>query len=122
MSARWSVCSPWMASGDRKRGVPEIVLGDHPTCGHLQDVCYDGGKFLVGAGRIMTEVNGLNQDPQGSDWYYYANGQVQNQYTGLAQYDGAWFYIVEGKLAEDFVGDVEYDGAMFHVDHGMLVG
>ena len=29
--------------------VPEIVLGDHPTCGHLQDVCYDGGKFLYWA-------------------------------------------------------------------------
>ncbi len=84
-------------------------------------VDYDGGKFLVGAGRIMTEVNGLNQDPNGSDWYFYANGQVQNQYTGLAQYDGAWFYIVEGKLATDFTGDVQYDGATFHVVNGQMV-
>ena len=28
MSARWSVCSPWMASGERKRGVPEMVDGE----------------------------------------------------------------------------------------------
>ena len=55
---------------------------------------YDVGLFYVGAGRIMTEVNGLAQDPMGSDWYYLANGQVQLQYTGLAQYDGEWFYVL----------------------------
>ena len=123
--ADWYFCS----AGVVREDVTQLVLYDNAwfyvVDGKLDTtyvgiVDYDGGRFLVAAGRIMTEVNGLNQDPNGSDWYFYANGQIQNQYTGLAQYDGAWFYIVEGKLAEDFTGDVEYDGAMFHVDHGML--
>ena len=81
---------------------------------------YDGGLFFVGAGRIMKEVNGLAQDPQGSDWYYLAEGQAQTQYTGLALYDGEWFYVINGKLAEDYSGTVEYDGAEFNVVNGMV--
>ena len=83
-------------------------------------VSYDGGLFYVGAGRIMKEVNGLAQDPNGSDWYYLAGGQAQTQYTGLAQYDGAWFYVIDGRLALDYTGWVSYDGSEFYVVSGMV--
>ena len=83
-------------------------------------VNYDGGKFLVGAGRILTEVAGLAQDPVTGKWYYFANGQAQIQYTGLAQYDGAWFYIIAGELASGYTGTVQYNGATFNVVAGMV--
>ena len=83
-------------------------------------VAYDGGLFFVAAGRIVTEANGLCMDPDGTDWYYLANGQVQTQYTGPVQYGGAWFYVVKGRLAEDYTGSVAYDGATFDVVNGML--
>ena len=35
---------------------------------------YDGGLFYVVAGRILKEVSGLAQDPNGPDWYYLAEG------------------------------------------------
>ena len=82
---------------------------------------YDGGLFFVGAGRIMKEVSGLAKDPNGSDWYYLADGQAQTQYTGLAQYDGAWFYVIAGKFAQDYSGSVKYDGATFQVEKGEVV-
>ena len=37
---------------------------------------YDGGRFMIAAGRILREVNGLVMDPNKSVWYYLANGQV----------------------------------------------
>ena len=83
-------------------------------------VSYDGGLFYVAAGRILREVNGLAQDPNGSDWYYLAEGQAQTQYTGLAMYDGEWFYVVRGKLADHYTGTVSYDGSEFYVVNGML--
>ena len=86
-------------------------------------VAYDGGLFAVGAGRVINEYSGLMQDPQNpqtGDWYFFANGQAQTQYTGLAQYDGAWFYITEGKLADGYTGNVDYDGATFYVENGMV--
>ena len=86
-------------------------------------VKYDGGLFAVAAGRIVREYSGLMQDPQNQqtgDWYYFAEGQAQTQYTGLAQYDGQWFYIRSGKLATDITGAVMYDGASFWVEKGMV--
>ncbi|MBO6299140.1 MAG: hypothetical protein J6N53_09865 [Lachnospiraceae bacterium] len=87
-------------------------------------VDYNGGKFFVGAGRIIQEYNGLAQDPQNTvdgDWYFLANGQAQTQYTGLAFYDNAWFYVINGKLATDYTGNVEYDGSTFYVENGMVM-
>ncbi|MBR3105035.1 MAG: hypothetical protein IKH46_14575, partial [Lachnospiraceae bacterium] len=84
---------------------------------------YDGGLFAVGAGRIISEYSGLMQDPQdpiNGDWYYFAAGQAQTQYTGLAMYDGVWFYVINGKLAVDYTGTVDYDGATFNVENGMV--
>ena len=84
---------------------------------------YDGGLFAVGAGRIIREYSGLMQDPQdpvNGAWYFFADGQAQTQYTGLAQYDNAWFYIVDGKLATEYTGSVEHDGTVFNVVNGMV--
>lgn len=86
-------------------------------------VDYNGGKFAVGAGRIIKEYSGLMQDPQNpqtGDWYYFADGQAQTQYTGLAMYDDVWFYVVNGKLAQDYTGNVDYDGSTFYVENGMV--
>ena len=86
-------------------------------------VKYDGGLFAVAVGRIVGEYSGLMQDPENTtsgDWYFFANGQAQTQYTGLTQYDGEWFYVIDGKLATSFTGPVEYDGESFYVVNGML--
>lgn len=75
---------------------------------------------MVAAGRILREVNGLWLNPDDSKWYFAAEGQVQNQYTGVAQYDGAFFYVVNGVLDSGYNGTVTYDGATFKVVNGML--
>ncbi len=82
---------------------------------------YDGGLFAVAAGRIVREYSGLMQDPNGTDWYFLANGQVQKQYTGLAQYDGKWFYVEKGRLSKEYLTMVDYDGSQFCSEYGMIV-
>ena len=81
---------------------------------------YDGGRFMIAAGRILREVNGLVMDPNKSVWYYLANGQVAD-YTGLVQFDGAWFYVISGRLATEYSGQMEYDGEWFTVLNGQVV-
>ena len=87
---------------------------------------YDGGRFLVSEGRIRYDVSGLWQNAyvQNADgkWYFLANGQVQNTYTGLALYNGSWFYLINGVLASDYTGQVSYDGAVFNVVNGQIYG
>ena len=85
---------------------------------------YDKHLFAVGAGRIISEYSGLMQDPQNTktgDWYFFADGMAQTQYTGLVQYNGAWFYVQAGKFDPTYTGSVEYDGATFNVVNGQAV-
>ena len=87
-------------------------------------VSYDGGLFAVGAGRIISEYSGLMQDPENTqtgDWYFFAKGQAQTQYTGLTKYDGHWFYVENGKFDPAYNGTVWYDGAQFEVVNGEAV-
>ena len=84
-------------------------------------VSYKEGLFYVGAGRVLQEVSGLAQDPNGTDWYYLANGQAQTQYTGLAMYDGAWFYVENGKLDTTLADFVSYDNSLFYVGLGRVM-
>ena len=85
-------------------------------------VDYDGGRFLVVGGSVATNKNGLVQDPDNENiWYFCAHGQVQLQYSGLALYDGEWFCLNSGELDTTYSGFVTYDGAMFLVAAGRLL-
>ena len=85
-------------------------------------VSYEDSSFLVAGGAVCTNKNGLVQDPENpDDWYYLANGQVQTQYTGLAEYDGAWFYVNKGKLDTTLAAYVEYDRGLFFVGAGRIM-
>ena len=84
---------------------------------------YDGATFLVANGVVATNINGIAQDPLNlQDWYFLSGGQVQEQHTGLAEYDGQWFYIEEGKLDTTMSKCVEYDGESFMFAAGRLLG
>lgn len=84
-------------------------------------VDFNGGKFLVANGRVVTEKSGLVNDPDNSaDWYFLANGQVQLNHTGLTEYDGAWFFVEEGKLDTNLNEFVYYDGGKFLIAAGQL--
>ena len=82
---------------------------------------YDGSLFFVSNGNVLTELNGIQQDPANPDiWYFCSQGQVQ-QYSGLAEYDGEWFSLIDGKLDTSYSGLVAYDGSRFMVAKGRLI-
>ncbi len=83
---------------------------------------YDYENFFVVDGKIDGNANGLVNDiNHPEDWYYCSAGLVQSQYTGLAQYDGKWFYINKGKLDTTLADYVEYDGGLFFVGAGRIM-
>ena len=83
-------------------------------------VNYDGGQFMIAAGRILREANGLIQDPNTGTWYFVSAAQVASNYRGLALYDEHWFYVWDGVFQSNAEGYVEYDGATFYVSGGMV--
>ena len=83
-------------------------------------VTYDGREFMIAAGRILTEVDGMIQEPNTGEWYYVAAGQVTD-FTGLVEYGGAWFWVNRGKLATDMTGAYEYNGSVIQLVGGQLM-
>ena len=84
---------------------------------------YDGCTFLVANGMVATDVNGIAQDPlKPQDWYFLSGGQVQEQHTGLAEYDGQWFYVEKGMLDTAMNGCIEYGGELFMLAEGRIIG
>ena len=50
-----------------------------------------------------------------------AGGQVQAQYSGLAEYSGEWFYLSDGVLDTTRTGIVMYDGGRFMIALGRIL-
>ena len=83
---------------------------------------HDGYLFFLVKGKVDKDADGLVQDiVYTDDWYFCADGQAQNQYTGLAKYDGEWFYVKNGKLDTKMAAFVEYDGGLFFVGAGRIM-
>lgn len=81
---------------------------------------YNKGEFVIAAGRLVKEKNGLWQDAESGKWYFLSQGQIQRQYSGLALYDNEWFYVTNGVLNISYTGLVLYDGEWFYVNKGQM--
>lgn len=82
---------------------------------------YYGSSFLVAGGKVANNTNGLAQDPEKQDdWYFLSGGQVQNV-TSLVMYDEEWFYVVNGRLDTTTSAVVSYDGGLFYVGAGRII-
>ena len=88
---------------------------------------YDGAKFYVKDGEVVTNMNGLylvsgTDDTTTTDdkFYFFSQGQIQSEYKGLALYDNEWFYLENGYLDTNTNGIVEHDGGKFIVAVGRI--
>ena len=91
----------------------------NPVTGFIQ---YEGALFYVQSGVMDSSVNGLKNDPNNpSIWYFCSGGQVQAQYSGLAEYSGEWFYLSDGVLDTTRTGIVMYDGGQFMIALGRIL-
>lgn len=85
-------------------------------------VDHNNSRFLVANGVVADSANGIQQDPEDTDtWYFCSRGQVQLDYSGLAEYDNAWFLLKDGVLDTSVSDFVEYDGGLFFIAAGRLV-
>lgn len=83
---------------------------------------YNGAKFFVLNGLLLTNKNGLTQDPNNrADWYFVAAGKVVSNKTGLVMFNGSTFYVVKGKQDTSVSGILKYDTGLFYVDKGRVI-
>ena len=85
-------------------------------------VSYDSALFLVAHGRVVTEAEGLYQDPDYPRfWYYCSAGQAYTEYSGIAEYDGENFLIKDGVLDTEASGFFECEDGIWLVAAGRIL-
>lgn len=70
-------------------------------------------------GNPATEKNGVYEGEDGY-LYYFKDGEIDESFTSLAQYEGVWYYFEAGVLNRDYTGLVYYYGSWYYVEAGIL--
>lgn len=86
--------------------------------GQTGKYCVEGAEVHLPAFEIK-DYNGFHKETDGAS-YYYSNGKLAGDYTGLVFDEGIWYYIKEGKLDVTYAGLVSHNGDWYYVEKGQV--
>ena len=78
----------------------------------------DGNWYYYKDGQIATEISGLAANEYG--WFKVTNGKVDLDYTGLAANENGWFKVTNGKVDFDYTGLAANENGWFKVANGKV--
>ena len=78
----------------------------------------DGNWYYYKDGQIATEISGLAANEYG--WFKVTNGKVDFDYTGLAANENGWFKVTNGKVDFDYTGLAANENGWFKVTNGKV--
>ena len=78
----------------------------------------DGNWYYYKDGQIATEISGLAANEYG--WFKVTNGKVDFDYTGLAANENGWFKVTNGKVDFDHIGLAANENGWFKVTNGKV--
>ena len=78
----------------------------------------DGNWYYYKDGQIATEISGLAANEYG--WFKVTNGKVDFNYTGLAANENGWFKVTNGKVDFDYTGLAANENGWFKVANGKV--
>lgn len=78
---------------------------------------FQGSKFMVNKGVVDTSVNGAGSPVPGI-WYFFSQGRICHEFSGLAEYNGEWFVVESGILNIRYNGLYNYNGGKIWVAAG----
>ena len=78
----------------------------------------DGNWYYYKNGQIATEISGLAANEYG--WFKVTNGKVDFAYSGLAANENGWFKVTNGKVDFDYTGLAANEYGWFKVTNGKV--
>ena len=78
----------------------------------------DGNWYYYKDGQIATEISGLAANEYG--WFKVTNGKVDFDYTGLAANENGWFKVTNGKVDFDYTRLAANENGWFKVTNGKV--
>ncbi len=69
-------------------------------------------------GELPEYYNGLVKNPEDGKWYYYKNGKIDTDYTGMVAFGEGWFYVKNGVLDRKYTGLAQKEKEWWYVEKG----
>ncbi len=67
----------------------------------------------------FSNANGLCIGTDGN-WYYYQNGEVQHDFTGMAENEYGWWYVINGAVDMNYTGMACNEYGWWYYQNGQL--
>ena len=134
--APWIMCRDYIKTLWIGSGITYIGDCAFDSCYALTEIRYPGSEaqwnaIAVGANnQPLTSANihynyapvalsGLVMDENGV-WWYYIDGVLQSDFTGLVYFNDTFFYVQNGMLDTSYIGLVEFMGNWYYVEGGII--
>ncbi len=97
-------------------GTVDVEVAFAPESGMYK--ANDGVWYYYTNGEIDTNFTGMAKNQYG--WFYMTNGKFDAKYTGMAKNQYGWFYMTNGKLDTKFTGMAKNQYGWFYMTNGKL--
>ena len=81
-------------------------------------VAADGNIYYYRDGKVATDVTGVYNNQ--TDWYYVKDGKVDFSYTGIKNNQNGWWRIENGKVNFNYTGVTNNENGWYYVKDGKV--
>ena len=81
-------------------------------------VAADGNIYYYRDGKVATDVTGVYNNQ--TDWYYVKDGKVDFSYTGIKNNQNGWWRIENGKVNFNYTGVTNNENGWWYVKDGKV--
>jgi lipoprotein-anchoring transpeptidase ErfK/SrfK len=100
MEVEWKSDDPSVATVDENGYVTPLNNGTTV----ISVWALDGSECMAYCQVTVDFLNGICQDPDGSDWYYYNDGVIDTSYSRVGKNVNGWWYVKNGKVDFSYTG------------------
>lgn len=77
-------------------------------------------KYYIVKNGVLDVASQLAYNNDINEWMYFNNGEQDNTYNGLCDYNGSWYYVNNGIIDWYYNGEVDYNGIKYFVENGII--
>ena len=86
--------------------------------GLANETAADGNIYYYKDGKVATDVTGVYNNQ--TDWYYVKDGKVDFSYTGIKNNQNGWWRIENGKVNFNYTGVTNNENGWWYVKDGKV--
>ena len=97
-----------------------VAVSGVGTYSHVQAASTPKPTSTIETGATAHLLNGICQEPNGTDWYMYIAGKVDTKCSTIAQNEHGWWKVENGKVNFDYTGIAQNEHGWWRVENGKV--